>query len=187
MQWPAHAKKWDWTETGTEHQPGTQPADIAEMISGDAVDVMVLSKGMRSVLGMFSVLWGLVDVFLLGFVGVCDETLKLLATKKIATHVLPTQQAVELYNKLNDGAHVHVFGCGVCLCCCSSASVHLGCGLCREDACRWCVSLYVLMQRATLESMNCNLNERCAVPELCVSSDCVSVRFDRDWIQSLKD
>ena len=41
--WPGGAKAWDWNITGARHQPGTQPADIEEILD-QGVDVMILRK-----------------------------------------------------------------------------------------------------------------------------------------------
>ena len=78
---PGGAREWDWNETGTAHAPGIQPADVAELLDHGATTI-VLSQGMMSRLH------------------VCPQTLQLLAEKRIKTHVLPTQEAVELYNRL---------------------------------------------------------------------------------------
>ncbi|HYV94570.1 MAG TPA: hypothetical protein VE978_22545 [Chitinophagales bacterium] len=45
--WPEGAEEWDWSQTGTHHQPGIQPADIAEILD-QKVDVTVLSQGIGS-------------------------------------------------------------------------------------------------------------------------------------------
>ena len=78
---PGGAREWDWNETGTAHEPGIQPADIAELLD-HGVTTIVLSQGMLSRLH------------------VCPETLQLLADMRIRTHVLPTAEAVKLYNQL---------------------------------------------------------------------------------------
>lgn len=36
--WPGGAREWDWTETGTRHEPGIQPADVAELLEHGAVE-----------------------------------------------------------------------------------------------------------------------------------------------------
>jgi hypothetical protein len=79
--YPGGARKWDWRETGTRHVPGIQPADVAELLEQGA-EVVVLSKGVLERLQ------------------VCPETLALLKNKGIAAHVLPTEEAVRLYNEL---------------------------------------------------------------------------------------
>jgi hypothetical protein len=80
---PSGAREWDWSETGTAHDPGIQPGDVAELLDHGATTI-VLSQGM------------------LGRLHVCPETMRLLAERSVRTHVLPTQEAVELYNRLRD-------------------------------------------------------------------------------------
>jgi hypothetical protein len=75
------AREWDWRETGTRHVPGIQPADVKELLDHGA-EVVVLSKGVLERLQ------------------VCPETLDLLKHKGIPAHVLPTEDAVRLYNQL---------------------------------------------------------------------------------------
>ena len=79
--WPGGGREWDWTETGTRHDPGIQPADVEELIAHGA-EVVVLSRGVHEQLG------------------VCPETLQALETRGIEVHVLPTERAVERYNEL---------------------------------------------------------------------------------------
>jgi hypothetical protein len=91
--YPGGARGWDWRETGTRHDPGIQPADVVELLDHGAA-VVVLSTGVFERLG------------------VRPETLRLLKTKGIACHVLPTPEAVAAYNRLADshtavGALIH--------------------------------------------------------------------------------
>ena len=79
--YPGGARAWDWRETGTRHVPGIQPADVAELLEHGA-EVVVLSQGVLERLQ------------------VCPETLDLLKNKGIPAHVLPTADAVRLYNEL---------------------------------------------------------------------------------------
>lgn len=79
--YPGGAREWDWRETGTRHVPGIQAADLRELLE-HGVEVVVLSKGMLERLQ------------------VCPETLELLKRKGIPAHVLPTGDAVRLYNEL---------------------------------------------------------------------------------------
>jgi hypothetical protein len=79
--YPGGAREWDWRETGTRHVPGIQPADVAELLEHGA-EVVVLSKGVLERLQ------------------VCPETLDVLKNKGIPAHVLPTKDAVRLYNEL---------------------------------------------------------------------------------------
>ena len=80
---PGGAREWDWKETGTQHMPGIQPADVEELIEHGATEV-ILSKGVYERLQ------------------VCPETLEMLKEKGIATHVLQTEKAVQLYNELRE-------------------------------------------------------------------------------------
>ena len=79
--YPGGAREWDWRETGTRHVPGIQPADITELLDHGA-EVVVLAQGVLERLQ------------------VCPETLALLERKGIPAHVLPTEDAVRLYNEL---------------------------------------------------------------------------------------
>lgn len=76
---PGGAREWDWNETGTAHKPG--------MLDHGATTI-VLSQGM------------------LNRLHVCPQTLRLLADRRVRTHVLPTQEAVTLYNRLRDRERV---------------------------------------------------------------------------------
>jgi hypothetical protein len=78
---PGGSKEWNWRETGTGHQAGIQPADVQELLEHGAT-VVVLSRGMQQCLH------------------VPGETLDFLEKRQIAAHVLPTPEAVELYNQL---------------------------------------------------------------------------------------
>ena len=80
---PGGSREWDWRETGTGHVPGIQPADVQELLEHGA-KVIVLSRGMLQCLQVPS------------------ETLDFLKEQNIPAHVLPTEEAVELYNQLAD-------------------------------------------------------------------------------------
>jgi hypothetical protein len=84
---PGGAREWDWSETATEHVPGIRPADVEELLQHGA-KIIVLSKGMNERLQ------------------VCSETLELLKQRGIDFHVLQSEQAVELYNKLREKERV---------------------------------------------------------------------------------
>jgi hypothetical protein len=43
--YPGGGREWNWSETGTRHQPGIQPADVEELLTHGAT-VVVLSQGM---------------------------------------------------------------------------------------------------------------------------------------------
>jgi hypothetical protein len=78
---PGGSCQWNWRETGTAHRPGIQIADVQELLDQGA-RVVVLSRGMAECLH------------------VPDETLAFLKERQIPVHVLPTEHAVALYNKL---------------------------------------------------------------------------------------
>ncbi|HEX9654382.1 MAG TPA: Mth938-like domain-containing protein [bacterium] len=79
--WPEGAKAWDWSITCTHHRPGTQPADIEEILE-HGVEVMILTRGMELMLHT------------------CPETGHLLRSKGIEYHIEETNQAVALFNQL---------------------------------------------------------------------------------------
>lgn len=45
--WPGGGRPWDWTETGTRHAPGIQPADIEELLTRGA-EFLVFGRGFDS-------------------------------------------------------------------------------------------------------------------------------------------
>jgi hypothetical protein len=79
--WPGGGRAWDWRETSTQHVPGIQIADIAELIDHDA-EVIVLSRGMQLVLQT------------------APKTIDLLQKHGMKYHVLETREAAKLYNEL---------------------------------------------------------------------------------------
>jgi len=81
--YPGGAREWDWREAGTEHIPGTQPADVTELLERGA-RIVILSKGMQEVLQ------------------VCSETLEFLRGRGISVEVLQTEKAVERFNELRE-------------------------------------------------------------------------------------
>ncbi len=89
---PGGSRAWDWEETGTDHAPGIQPADVEELLEHGAT-VVVLSRGMYERLQ------------------VCPETLQMLKERGVETHVLQTEEAVRRYNELTEseavGALIH--------------------------------------------------------------------------------
>jgi hypothetical protein len=78
---PGGSREWNWRETGTNHEPGIQPADVRELLDHGA-RVVVLSRGMKECLQ------------------VPRETLDFLKERQITAHVLPTTEAVKRYNEL---------------------------------------------------------------------------------------
>lgn len=79
--WLGSSKEWDWTLTGTRHQPGIQPTDIEEILTDD-IDFMVLSRGMQLMLH------------------ICPETEDLLNSRNIEYYIGQTKLAVNLFNSL---------------------------------------------------------------------------------------
>ena len=49
--YPGGGQAWNWTVTGTRHEPGIQPADVATLLDHGAT-VVVLSAGMHQQLGV---------------------------------------------------------------------------------------------------------------------------------------
>ena len=79
--WPGGGRAWDWRETNTQHVPGIQVADLAEIIDHGA-SVIVLSRGMQLVLQT------------------PPETIAWLDQLGLKYHVLETREAAKLYNEL---------------------------------------------------------------------------------------
>lgn len=79
--YPGGSREWDWTETGTTHVPGIQPADVQELLDHGATTI-VLSKGIHERLQ------------------VRPETLQMLEEKGVEVYVLQTEKAAERYNEL---------------------------------------------------------------------------------------
>jgi len=79
--YPGGGREWDWSLTGTRHNPGIQPADVAELIERRC-SVVILSRGMELRLQ------------------VMPETLRVLEDAGIQVHVAETGEAAELYNEL---------------------------------------------------------------------------------------
>ena len=79
--YPGGGREWNWSETGTHHVPGIQPADVEELLEQGAT-VIVLSRGMQLMLQT------------------CPETLDLLKHRGVTVHVKETKEAITPYNKL---------------------------------------------------------------------------------------
>ncbi len=80
--WPGGAREWDWNETGTQHSPGIQVEDVAELVEKGVSDV-ILSLGQQRRLG------------------VKTETEEFLTQQGIKVHKEETGQAVERFNQLS--------------------------------------------------------------------------------------
>ena len=85
--YPGGGREWDWSETGTRHVPGIQPADVEELLEHGST-VIVLTRGMELALQT------------------CPETLQVLRERGIPVHLEETRAAVDLYNRLAESEAV---------------------------------------------------------------------------------
>ncbi|XP_063287224.1 mth938 domain-containing protein [Pelobates fuscus] len=86
--WPGGSRTWDWRETGTNHHPGVQPADLEEVVK-KGVKTLVIGRGMTESLQ------------------VPAATLAYIKAQGIDAVVLQTEKAVTEYNSLaSKGANV---------------------------------------------------------------------------------
>lgn len=79
--WPGGAAPWDWTLTGTHHNPGIQVADLQELLAHDP-DVIILTRGMQRRLQT------------------TPQAEQHLNARGIPYHIKETNQAVALFNTL---------------------------------------------------------------------------------------
>ncbi|MFF5264339.1 Mth938-like domain-containing protein [Actinomadura viridis] len=79
--WPGGGRPWDWSETGTRHAPGIQPADVQELLDQGSV-IVVLSRGMELRLQT------------------SEEAVRTLEAAGVQVHVEETTAAVAVYNRL---------------------------------------------------------------------------------------
>jgi hypothetical protein len=79
--WPGGGRNWDWTETGTDHDIGLQPADIEELLDHGAT-IIVVGRGQHERLSVPR-----------GAVSTAERV-------GARMEVLPTKAAVERYNAL---------------------------------------------------------------------------------------
>jgi hypothetical protein len=77
---PKGPQAWNWKEFGTQHVPGIQIQDLQSIIEDS--DIIILSRG--------------VDLML----QVKPETINYLKQLGKETHILQSEEAVKLYNKL---------------------------------------------------------------------------------------
>lgn len=85
--WPGGGRPWDWTETGTHHHPGIQPADVEELLDHGA-KIIVLSRGMLKMLHTM------------------PATRSMLERAGVEVYVEETKRAMERYNRLTAGRPV---------------------------------------------------------------------------------
>lgn len=79
--WPGGSRTWDWRETGTDHFPGVQPADLEEILN-KGVNTLVIGRGMSEALQVPS------------------STVDYIRNKGINLMVFQTEKAVKEYNSL---------------------------------------------------------------------------------------
>jgi hypothetical protein len=86
--WPGGGRGWDWNETGTAHDPGVQPADVAELLDHGA-RIVIIGCGQEQRLQ------------------VMPDTLVVISQAGAAAEILPSGDAVQRYNALvGDGKAV---------------------------------------------------------------------------------
>ncbi|KAG5837068.1 mth938 domain-containing protein isoform X2 [Anguilla rostrata] len=79
--WPGGSRTWDWRETGTDHHPGVQPADLEEVLR-KGVNTLVIGRGMSEALQ------------------VPPSTLEYVKKQGVDVKVFQTEKAVKEYNAL---------------------------------------------------------------------------------------
>lgn len=79
--WPGGGRAWDWTETGTHHSPGIQPADLEELVEHGS-DVVILSRGRELQLET------------------SGPAIDWLKERDVRFHIEETGEAIRLYNEL---------------------------------------------------------------------------------------
>jgi hypothetical protein len=84
---PGGGRAWDWSETGTRHDPGVQPGDVRELLDHGCA-VVVLSRGMELRLQISA------------------EAPRTLEEAGVEVHTAETTAAVETYNLLAESRPV---------------------------------------------------------------------------------
>lgn len=82
---PEGAEEWDWSETGTRHSPGVQPADVYPLLERGAV-ALIIGTGFHERLEVQS------------------ETLSMLEERGVEVYVRDTEEATRLLNGLECAA-----------------------------------------------------------------------------------
>ncbi|XP_049582016.1 mth938 domain-containing protein [Syngnathus scovelli] len=82
--WPGGSRAWDWRETGTEHRPGVQVADLQEVLD-KGVDLLLIGRGMDMALQ------------------VPASTVDQVTATGVQVRVLQTEAAVAEYNRMARG------------------------------------------------------------------------------------
>ena len=84
---PGGGRLWDWSLSGTQHEPGILRRDVDDLLNNSAT-VIVLAQGMEQLLQ------------------VPRSTIEYLEERSIEVHVAPTREAVRIYNELAETAMV---------------------------------------------------------------------------------
>ena len=79
--YPGGGRPWDWSLSGTQHEPGVLRRDVDDLLNNGAT-VVVLSQGMELLLR------------------VPRSTIEYLEEREVVVHVAPTREAVRIYNEL---------------------------------------------------------------------------------------
>ncbi|XP_062861172.1 mth938 domain-containing protein isoform X1 [Trichomycterus rosablanca] len=79
--WPGGSREWNWRETGTDHYPGVQPADLEEILR-KGIQTLVIGRGMSEALQ------------------VPPSTVEFVKQQGVDVKVLQTEKAVKEYNVL---------------------------------------------------------------------------------------
>ncbi|XP_067995907.1 mth938 domain-containing protein isoform X1 [Melanerpes formicivorus] len=95
--WPGGSRTWDWRETGTNHSPGVQPADLEEVVK-KGVKTMVIGRGMSEALQVEPPVFQFESCYRTPLVP--PSTVDYLKKNGIDVLVLQTEKAVEEYNAL---------------------------------------------------------------------------------------
>jgi hypothetical protein len=89
---PGGSRAWNWKETGTEHNPGIQPADVQELLENGA-RIIVLSQGVY------------------GRLKVQQATIDYIKSQSAQALIHKTPEAILVYNELCEtqpvGALIH--------------------------------------------------------------------------------
>ena len=89
---PGGSRTWNWKETGTEHSPGVQPADVQELLEHGA-RIIILARGT------------------FGRLKVPQSTIDYIEAQGAQALIYKTPEAIQVYNELCEtqpvGALIH--------------------------------------------------------------------------------
>lgn len=78
--WPGGGRNWDWSETGTDHRPGVQPADVSEVLD-NGVHLVIIGQGQQERLE------------------VMEDTIEIIRRQGAGVETLESTEAVIRYNE----------------------------------------------------------------------------------------